>query len=233
MDLHAVLAATWPAAETRRLGGWELSRGAGGGKRVSAAVQVGPGGDIAEAEAVMRAWGQVPLFRLSSGQEVLDAKLAQRGYARLDPTLLLAAPTGALAGAAPGETAMDCDGPLACMAEIWDAGGIGPARRAVMARAAGPKAWLLGRLGDAPLGCAFVALHGTTAMLHALEVLEPARRAGLGALLTRKAAHWAGGRNAAYLVLAVAQANAPACALYGRLGFAEAGRYHYRMAPAA
>ncbi|PJN94439.1 N-acetyltransferase, partial [Amaricoccus sp. HAR-UPW-R2A-40] len=40
-------------------------------------------------------------------------------------------------------------------------------------------------------------------------------------------------RGAVTLALAVAEANAPARALYDRLGMAEAARYHYRIAPEA
>ena len=154
--LRAALAATWPAAETRRLGPWTLRRGDGGGSRVSAATLDGPLADPAEAEAAMRAWGQRPLFRIGRGEEALDALLAARGYARHEPTLVLAAPAAALA-AAPDEAAVLGPAPLACMAEIWAAGGIGPARLAVMARAPEPRSYILGRLGDRPAGCAFVA----------------------------------------------------------------------------
>ncbi|HRO12260.1 GNAT family N-acetyltransferase, partial [Amaricoccus sp.] len=191
--LRAALAATWPAAEERRLGPFLLRRGAGGGGRVSAASLAeadAADADLAAAEAAMRAWGQVPLFRLSPGEAALDARLAARGYLLRDPTLILAAPTDAVA-AEPGEAAVFGDGPLACMAEIWAAGGIGPARLAVMARAPAPRCYLLGRLDDHPAGAAFVALSGPVAMMHALEVSPAARRRGLGARMTRAAADWA------------------------------------------
>ncbi len=117
------------------------------------------------------------------------------------------------------------------MAETWAAGGVGPARLAVMARAPQPRTWLLGRLGDRPAGCAFVALHGVVAMLHALEIAEVARRRGLGARMTRFAAAWGAARGAQTLALAVTGANTPARALYAGLGMAEVGAYHYRIAP--
>jgi len=101
----------------------------------------------------------------------------------------------------------------------------------VMDRAPGPKAWLLGRTGDAPAACAFVAAAAGVAMLHGLEVVAPARRRGLGALLVRAAAAWARDAGATTLALAVAEANAPAIALYRGIGMAEAARYHYRLAP--
>lgn len=230
-DLFAVSAATWPPAETRVDAGWTLRRGEGGGSRVSAATRVACGADPAAAEAAMRAWGQAPIFQIRPGDDDLDAALEARGYRRRDPSLILAAPTTTLAASAPDERAIPCAVALACMEEIWAEGGIGPARLAVMRRAPDPKLWLLGRAGDRPVGAGFVALADGIAMLHALEVLAPARGQGVGAAMTRAAAAWAQRAGAGTFALAVTEANAPARALYARLGLAEAGRYHYRVAP--
>lgn len=233
--LHEVVAATWPAAETAEAGGFLLRRGAGGGNRTSAASPLGADWDIAAAEAAMRAWGQRPLFRIRPEDGALDAALAARGYAILDPTRLLAAPVAALAaGLAPAAAdprVIPCEAPLAIMAALWDAGGIGAARRAVMARVAGPRVWLLGRDGERAAGCGFAGVHAGVVMLHALEVAAAFRGRGLGEALSRGAAAWGQAQGAATLALAVTEANAAAQALYGRLGMAEAGRYHYRRAP--
>ncbi|HET9070056.1 MAG TPA: GNAT family N-acetyltransferase [Amaricoccus sp.] len=232
--LSAALAATWPAAETLRAGPWVLRRGAGGGNRTSAATLEGPLADPladpGEAEAIMRGWGQRPLFRVTPG-DALDAILAARGYGVHDPSLILAAPAAAIA-APPGEAAAFGPGPLAAMAELWAAGGIGPERLAVMARAPGPRTYILGRIADRPAGAGFVAIAGGIAMLHALEVAPFARRCGLGAAMTAAAAHWAAAEGAATFALAVTEANAPARALYLRLGLSETVRYHYRKLPA-
>lgn len=230
MTAFETLAATWPAAEIRRLGPWTLRRGDGGGNRVSAATLDGPMRDLDAAEAAMRRWGQTPLFMIRAGEGALDDALADRGYARRDPTLILSA--GAADIAPPGAlAAIPCAGPLACMTEIWTAGGIGPERRAVMARSPPPRTWLLGRLENRPAGAAFLAARDDAAMLHALEVAAPARRRGLGAEMVRAAAAWAAAQGAARLLAAVTEANGAARGLYAGLGFREAARYHYRRAP--
>jgi N-acetylglutamate synthase len=229
--LFAALAAIWPAAEIRRLGPWTLRRGAGGGSRVSAATLDGPDGDIAEAEAAMRAWGQTPLFMLRPGDAELDRRLAERDYAVRDPVVLLEAPTRALALAGQDERAILGPAPLAVMREIWHAGGIGPSRLAVMLRAPQPRVFVLGRSGDRPAGCGFAAGLGDIAMLHALEVTPFARRSGLGTAITRAAAAWAAERGFATLALTVTRSNAPARALYARLGVTEVSDYFYRVAP--
>ena len=106
--------------------------------------------------------------------------LAARGYALRDPTLLLAAPVSGLASP-PGLDAIPCDRPLAAMAAIWAAGGIGPARLAVMARAPAPPPISSAASATARPARASWRSHGDTAMLHALEVSPAARRRGLGA----------------------------------------------------
>jgi N-acetylglutamate synthase len=225
------LDATWPAAETVERGGWRLRRGAGGGKRVSAASAIGPG-DVGEAEAAMRAWSQPPLFRLGAADCRLDGELAQRGYAVVDPTVLYAAPVGLLVGEGPHMAACyRVDGLPAILEEIWVAGGIGPARRAVMDRVALPRTRLLSRAEDIPCGAAFVAIDGEVAMIHAIEVLARLRRRGAARLLIEGAARFAAEHGAGWLALAVTQANAAARALYARLGLVEAGGYRYRIAP--
>ena len=227
--------ATWPPAETVDRGGWRLRRGAGGGKRVSAASALGDGGgDVAEAEAAMLAWGQPPLFRLGAADAGLDGDLARRGHAVVEPVVLYAAPAGRLAGE--GSHMAACyrvDGLPAILEEIWDAGGIGPARRAVMDRVALQKTRLLSRADDIPCGAAFVAVDGEVAMIHAIEVLPRLRRRGAARLLMQGAARFAAEHGAEWLALAVTEANAPARALYAGLGMIEAGGYHYRMAPDA
>ena len=76
-------------------------------------------------------------------------------------------------------------------------------------------------------------------MLHALEVAPFARRQGLGRGMTRAVAAWALAAGAATLALAVTRANAPARALYDRLGMPDGGRIplprrpHDMMRPAA
>jgi hypothetical protein len=179
--LTALIDATWPAAKTRPVGPFVLRRGAGGGQRVSAASASAAAtpGEIAAAELAMRDWGQTPLFMVRPGEAALDATLAARGYGVVDPTRLWTAAAATVGEPAPNNMAcFALDAPLAIMREFWAAGGVGPARLAVMDRAPGPKAYLFARQGDRPAGVAFCAIHAGTAMLHALEVPQRLRRRG-------------------------------------------------------
>jgi N-acetylglutamate synthase len=168
------------------------------------------------------------LFQLVSGQAALDADLAARGYALVDPVLGYAAAVAAVARALPPLSTFAHWPPLHIAREIWTEAGIGPARVAVMARAKGAKAVILARHADRPAGVLFVALSGAVVMVHALEVRPEARRKGVAGHLLQAAAAWAQAEGAADLGLVVTVANASARGLYAKLGMTEMAGYHYR-----
>ncbi|WP_101341374.1 GNAT family N-acetyltransferase [Cereibacter azotoformans] len=231
-DIYATLEATWPAARLSRTGPWAIREGKGGGKRVSAATAEGPWrpDDLPAAEQAMEGLGQTPLFLLRAGEEALDATLAGRGYRIVDPVTAYACPAARLAADPPPHmAAFPHWPPLGIARDLWAEGGIGPARVAVMERAAGPRCAILGRQNDRASGAAFVALHGRFAMLHALEVAPELRRLGSAGAILRRGACWAQEQGAEWFSVVVTSANGPARTLYGSLGMEEVGQYHYRM----
>jgi N-acetylglutamate synthase len=233
-DLMPVIAATWPAAALYPEGPFTVPDGAGGGQRVSAARLCDPlAQDATEAEieaaiARLAAFGQPPLFMLLDHQGALDARLAARGFARRDATCAMIAPSAQIAAPPPPITCFPIWPPLAIQSEIWATGGVGPGRLSVMTRARAPKTSFLGRTQDRPAGTAFAAIHDGVAMLHALEILAPHRRRGLGAAMMRAVADWALGQGATTFSLLVTRENEPALGLYASLGFTAVGQYHYR-----
>ena len=229
-DFAAAIEATWPALAVHRAGPWAVREGAGGGKRVSAASALGAWSpdDIALAEQTQRDLGQDRLFVIWPWDHALDAALAARGYAKIEPVVGYCAPISAFAPPA-RMTSFPHWPPLQIACEIWAEGHISAARLAVMDRVLGPKTVILGRTADKPAGAAFVALHGTTAMIHALEVRPALRRRGAGREILAAAAHWAAQQGADRLALAVTQANGAARALYASLGMQPVGEYHYRI----
>lgn len=227
-DLLAdVMEATWPPASRRSLGPFTLRDGAGSGKRVSAASLFGDftEADLDAAEAAMAA----PLMLIRETDAALDTALDRRGWRVVDPVVAYAAPVAALTAELPALAAFPHWPPLEIARSVWAAGGIGPARIAVMDRVQGPKVALLARTEDRPAGVAFVACHGPEAMLHALEVRPEQRGKGAGQSLLHAAANWAAAQGASRLSLVVTRQNAAARALYDRLGMRVVGQYHYRM----
>lgn len=229
--LYDLTEATWPPAARHRLGPFTLRKGRGGGRRVSAATAEAPvaAADLPAAEEAMRALGQCPLFQIRAGDAALDAVLAAHGYARVDPVTIWLAPVGALiTQGVPRVTTFTIWEPLEIMRDIWAEGGIGPDRVAVMARVRGARTGLLGRHDNHPAAAGFVAVHDGTSMVHALEVRARHRRAGMGRLMMRQAAHWAARQGAQHLAVICTRANVAANGLYLSMGFAPAGQYHYR-----
>ncbi len=231
--LAALMEATWPAAETRVLGPWQVRRGAGGGQRVSATTVAGPWtlADIDGAEAAMRGLGQQPLFRLTPAQDDLDQALAARGYQSRDPVVLYSVPCAALCGADGPErmTTFPHWPPLAMARDLWAEGQVGCMRLAVMDRACTPKTAILGRAHDRASGVGFVAIAGGVAFVHALHVTPALRRPKAGHNILRAAAQGAARHGAAEVALAVTAANSAARALYGVLGMEVVEGYHYRQ----
>lgn len=225
--LAEVMEATWPPLRRWQVGPFTLRDGAGGGKRVSAASCDGAftAADLAAVEAAMAE----PLMLVRAGEDALDAALDARGWRVVDPVVAHAAPVAALMAELPPLAAFPHWPPLEIARALWAEGGIGPARIAVMERVAVARAAILARAGDRPAGVAFVACHGSEAMLHALEVRPDLRRQGVGATLLRSAANWAESQGATRLSLVVTRQNTAACALYARLGMTVVGQYHYRM----
>lgn len=233
-DLVPVIAATWPAAQSRQIGPFTVQAGAGGGQRVSAARLTDPqavdatGPEIDAATDALAGFGQPPLFQVLDHQTALDARLAARGLHLRDTTHAMTLPCADLAAAPPPVTCFATWPPLAIQTEIWAAAGTGGARLAVMDRATGPKMSFFGRVDDKPAGTAFVAIHHGIAMLHALDIAPAHRRKGLGATMMRAAADWARTEGAETFALLVTDENRAARGLYASLGFQTVGRYHYR-----
>jgi GNAT superfamily N-acetyltransferase len=230
-DMYDVIEATRPAANISQTGNWIIRQGAGGGQRVSSATANGPvgDGDIPAAEQAMRALGQDPLFMLHHDDTALDGLLAARGYLFHDPVLMYHCPIETLTALNPARlAAFPVWPPLEIVREIWTENGIGPGRQAVMERAQGPKTAILARHNDRAAGCAYVAIHGKTAMLHALEVVPEQRRQGVANNIMGCAAIWAQNQGATSFSVICVRENSPANALYTSLGMKNVGYYHYR-----
>jgi GNAT superfamily N-acetyltransferase len=229
--LLSLMTETWPPEATHRIGPWALRQGPGGGHRVTCAVAEGPvaAADLAPLVRAAAGLGQPGLVMVRQGEDGLDAVLDRAGWRMGEEVVLYRAPVAALEAPSP-MAAFPLWPPLAIQRQIWAEDGIGRERLAVMERARGPKAALLGRTGDRPAGTGFVALAGAVAFLHALTVVPSLRRQGTARAMVQAAGAWAVAEGGAWLALAVTRGNLPARALYASLGMECVGQYHYRTA---
>jgi len=240
LEAHALEA--WPATVTERIdGGWVLraTPGLDRGRSNHALTPCRPlsvgeiPGALAEVEAFARRHRIHAGIQVSplSLHDVLQSELDRRGWETRWPVLVLAA---------------------ARSAEVWsDAGSTRSLERADHATPAWLAAWahcepgrdveahartvfplLAGRAtfarleGDGAVGIAVE--HDDLVGLFCLAVDPSRRRSGLGTRLVRALL---AGSGASVAYLQVEERNAPAVALYGRLGFGEAYRYCHRIAP--
>ena len=221
--------ATWPPAQVRRVGPFDVPLDGDGTRRSQAARLARPGGTDAEIAAVEAARPGGVIGTLDG--DPVAARLAALGYAEEGASVLMAGAAEPLAGALPRVSGFPHWPPLAICDALWDATGNPAPRRAPMERAPLPKTAILTRTDDAPSGILFAACDGDCAALHALAVLPGMRRRGVGMLLMRHAARWALANGGRWLVLPVEAANAPARALYARAGLGEVGGYRYWRSP--
>jgi len=237
--LEAAADRAWPPAETLPHDGWLLAAtGPGIGRRVNSAATLGDGNlsledKVAFVEAFYRARGLPAIFKLTPAARPagLDGFLAQRGYGEDAPVLVMTRPLEAV-------PASDAPALPASPSPEWLA-----ANAAVPSHyQAAPEAFrrLLGRI-RLPIGFALLHDEGTVGAigmavadgsrvgLFEVGTIPERRRRGLGAALVAALLAWGAGHGAGEAYLQVMEANAPARALYGRLGFEAAYRYWYRV----
>ena len=241
--LESLADRAWPPAEVVPCDGWELrATGPGIGRRVNSVATTAAGAlsldeRISLAEDFYRRRGLAPTFKLTacSLPPDLDSALGALGYRVDAPTSVR---TRALPADPPALPALIEEHP----SEEWRrvnaaAGGhYGAAPRVfldLIARIRGPLAFVSvfddGRAAAVGMAVAEADRVG----LFEIGTHPGHRRLGLARQVVSALLAWGVQQGAARAYLQVMPANGPAVALYEDLGFAEAYRYWYRMAPAS
>ncbi|MEU5874562.1 GNAT family N-acetyltransferase [Glycomyces sp. NPDC047369] len=227
-----LLAETWPATETETLGGWLLRAADGFTNRANSvlALTEPPGGTDAAVAAVVdwyEARGLVPKVSMAGPvTRRLDDELAARGWTYELETVVMAK---ALKETRYDGEAVVGHAPSAAFLAQTDRGvphaapkvfGSGPDRAYAEIRRGG----VLAARGRG-------ALAGDLMAVGSIGTAPDHRRRGLGMEIMAALESWGADAKAARAVLQVEADNAPAIAMYERLGYAERYRYGYRVRP--
>ena len=249
IELERAAAAHWRGTEEEWLGDWLLRAAEGFTGRANSALPPGdPGRPLDEALTSVTQWyrtrGLPPMIAVPTPiaadphGHALDRHLSQRGWlTRSSPAFVMLAglPLRTLAGefraAGDVEVSGQPDDAWAARYHYRGQDHLPPVALKVLTSAE-QQSFISIRDGGQVLAIARLSLAGGLAGLTAVEVHPDHRRQGLGAAITAAACEQAERAGIARVFLQVEVDNAPAQALYGRLGFGYSHRYHYRVAPA-
>ena len=228
----------WPALRQLLLDGWLLRFSGGFTKRANCIVPLYPAlqplpEKVRFCENLYARERLQTVFRLISigTDEQLDDYLSQRGYRRADPTEVLIAPAAAISQ--PGIPAIRL-----CSRDQWlDAYtaltrlpiAAQPLHSAILKGVQTECAYALLDQGGEPAACGLGVLeHG---LLGLFDVFTDPEHRGRGCAhaVVSQLIGWGASRGAATTYLQVSADNAPARALYARLGFKSSHHYWYRI----
>jgi ribosomal protein S18 acetylase RimI-like enzyme len=230
----------WPALEQTTDDGWVVRFARGHTKRSNSVNPLHePTTDVDEKiDACERAYaerGLPTLFRLTpfSKPASLDGRLDERGYARLDPTLVMTRAVSDEVISPPGRRARRVSVPEWLDAYerlgLLDARDMRTRRQIVERIDAEPIPLVVGPL-ERPSAVNLGVLDAGAVGLFSLFVSPERRRQGLGLTLVGEALRLAAKAGTSIAYLQVEEENVPARRLYERLGFETAYAYWYRIA---
>jgi N-acetylglutamate synthase len=250
IELERIAAAHWRGTEEKWLGDWLLRAAEGFTGRANSALPLGdPGMPLDEALAVVTQWyrdrGLPPMIAVPTALEVdladlaLDNHLSERNWlTRPGPVFVMVAdlplaglPLDSLPAGREVQVAREPDDAWAAMYHFRGQDHLPPVARKIFTSAE-EQSFVSIREGGDVLAIARLSIAAGWAGLTAVEVNPAYRRQGLGVAITATACREAVLRGMRNVFLQVEVDNAPARALYERLGFRYTHRYHYRIAPA-
>ncbi len=232
--------AAWPALQTLVYDGWVLRFAEGYTKRSNSvnplyASTIALEEKVAVCEGLYAERALPSIFKIleAASYEGIEALLAERGYASLDETSVRTMELGPKMGGAERAIKVEVEGAFdeawvegfcACSGKEAEAELVGRILKNVTSRKLVARASIDGRI----VACGYGALDRGWVGIFNVVVAKEHRGRGFGEGIMRAVleASRAAGAGRAYLQVMVD--NAPAAALYEKLGFVEAYRYWYR-----
>lgn len=227
----------WPALQQTVYDGWVLRFSKGFTKRANSVNALCPstidtGTKIAFCEACYQEQGLLPIFRITPFAPVdLDPMLEDRGYKRIDTTLVLhldlgrclVPPTEPL-----HEATIDEWLPIYCRLSdsTLDAHRV---HREILEAITGTRYPASLEVSGEPVSCALGVLEGGFFGLFDVVTALGHRSKGYATTLLSSMLGWACANGADHAYIQVVETNAAARKLYGKLGYQEAYAYWYRI----
>jgi N-acetylglutamate synthase len=249
IELERIAAAHWRGTEEEWLGDWLLRAAEGFTGRANSALPLGdPGMPLDEALAAVTQWyrdrGLPPMIAVPTALEidpaalVLDNHLSERNWlTRPGPAFVMVAdlplpglPPLSLPAGREVQVTREPDDAWAARYHYRGQDHLPPIARKALTSAE-EQSFVSIRSADEVLAIARLSIAAGWAGLTAVEVNPAYRRQGLGVAITAAACQEAVLRGMRNVYLQVEVDNAPARALYQRVGFRYSHRYHYRIAP--
>ncbi len=228
---------TWPAIYQDVLDGWIVRASNGYTGRANSVHPLYPGvmpvaEKIAWCEAYYRRHGLPAKYKLTEAAQPaeLDAELAARGYRREPTVSVQTAEITALHLPEAGWTKeVSLDDWLVAYSFCTGAAHDLSSTRSILARIMHPCEYVVVSGPDGPLACGLsVVERGYVGYFH-IVTAQAARRRGYAGRVMAALTAWGTAHGATHTFLQVIAHNAPARALYEKLGFTEAYQYWYRV----
>jgi GNAT superfamily N-acetyltransferase len=232
----------WPALRTEMVGGWLVRTADGYTKRANSANYVKPGylpiaNLVAGCVARFEIEALRPIFRIveRSETEPVERHLAEEGWESLDPSLVLVGNAGHVFARHDADrdwALLPLEAWAACHARLSGQDDATAARHLRLLSAIDRPTFPAVMRADSDVVACGLAV-ADAGLLGFFDIYTDARHRGRGLARRLMAGQADAARSLGIdtLYLQVVAANAPAIALYRKLGFSEAYRYHYRARP--
>jgi N-acetylglutamate synthase len=239
--VEAVCFNAFPSLKQAILDGWLLRFSRGVSRRANSANPLRAdcarsAAVIEQIEALYRGQGQPTIFRVPSFLAAIDEPLMACGYSREGETCVLYGEMAAVSAAADSSVEVSSQPGTEWLAAMARLQGHSDAQRRVyrqIVRAIALPAAFAGLRIDGHLAALAYGTVGDGLLCYESVITDPGRRRqGLAWRVVASVAAWGRKQGARGVCLQVEATNAPARALYDRLGLTtELYRYHYRREP--
>ncbi|PWW02461.1 acetyltransferase (GNAT) family protein [Paenibacillus cellulosilyticus] len=247
LKVEQMMMNAWPALHTVDFEGWKVCFTCGYTKRANSVYPLHDqttgvsdwAGKIDAVERMYAEQGLPSIFKMTDEPRLspLDHQLSASGYEKEGATAVMTCSLANVSEPAKQTVEMSLKPTDRWLARYAEMSGSSKLDMAVMqqmlARLEKPACFVILYEGNQDVACGYAVLEDGYTGLYSIVTAPAYRNQGYGEQLVLNLLKWAKLSGATEAYLAVVLDNAPAVRLYGKVGFAEAYRYWYRLKPVA